>query len=371
MNLQAITFIPIIISIIWAIIRYSKKGSSFDSSIIVLSGFIVLFVGVLTHLKHCGTEIPTWLNLIGQILTTLIVPIAYIFFSRQAGRSLHNTTNIILFALIAFQLFPNLIVITGDTQNYLPAKPLQIEPHTLCILNNQIETLYKFSISDLIIMMQALVTTFRIAPLYLQMRRYGLRTSSDVRAFIVWWAITVVFIVFFSIQDSTKFAQPNMNWAYHIVYMVITFAIFYLLGNGFDLRPIVAVEEQGQQQEKPVELDNFVLQSRELARRLRTLIEEKKVHLQIGYSAENAITDLGISRTYFYRMVKAEFGCTFSELLNRERIDNVKYLLRTTDYNLNVISERSGFSEATYMIKVFKQVVGKTPNDWRSTHPEK
>lgn len=92
---------------------------------------------------------------------------------------------------------------------------------------------------------------------------------------------------------------------------------------------------------------------------------EQRVYLQSGYNADKAVSELGTNRTYFYRMIKTQFKCTFSELLNRERVKEVKHLLETTDESLVVIAEKCGFSDASYMIKVFKHEVGQTPKEWR------
>lgn len=102
-----------------------------------------------------------------------------------------------------------------------------------------------------------------------------------------------------------------------------------------------------------------------MAQRIRILFADKHVYLQNGYSAENAIKELGTNRTYFHRMVKAEFGCSFSDLINKKRVEHIKHLLLTTDYSLMVVADLSGYSDQSYMIKVFKHHVGCTPGEWR------
>lgn len=54
-----------------------------------------------------------------------------------------------------------------------------------------------------------------------------------------------------------------------------------------------------------------------------------------------------------------------SDLINKKRIEHIKHLLLTTDYSLMVIADMSGYSDQSYMIKVFKHHVGCTPGDWR------
>lgn len=137
------------------------------------------------------------------------------------------------------------------------------------------------------------------------------------------------------------------------------------MGKGFDLRPVVVSKEEGVKEKEPVELDSYVRQSKEMADKVRSLVYEQHVYLHSGYNADKAISELGTNRTYFYRMIKSQFNCSFSELLNKERVKEVKHQLETTDESLVVIAEKCGFSDASYMIRVFKQEVGQTPKEWR------
>lgn len=224
---------------------------------------------------------------------------------------------------------------------------------------------YLYTISDFIIVLQAVVTLIRVIPVYHKIHRYGLELLRDVKLFMGWWLLAVAFIILSSINGEQGKAEPLINATFHILFMFVVTSIFALLGKGFDLRPVVVSKEEGVKKNEPVELDTYVNQSREMADKVRALIHEQHVYLQSGYNADKAISELGTNRTYFYRMIKTQFNCTFSEILNKERVKAVKHLLETTDESLVVVAEKCGFNDASYMIRVFKQEIGQTPKEWR------
>ena len=55
----------------------------------------------------------------------------------------------------------------------------------------------------------------------------------------------------------------------------------------------------------------------------------------------------------------------FTEIIKKQRIDQVKKLLLDTDLKLNQIAAMTGFSDPKYMSKVFKNEVGVLPNEYR------
>lgn len=364
MHYLLVIYIPIVLTILWAVRRTDGKGDRVNALLLLACGAIVVTNGVIRHFVFDGFELPNWLCAVQQVLASLIVPLAYTFFARLAGRAWNNETTLSLFALLGFLLFPNLVVMTDGTFPTDAMKPEPLAFHSFCIIGTG-GSRYEYTIADFIIVLQAIVTLIRLLPIYHTIKRYGLSLSTDVKLFLAWWVSAVAFIVFSSFNSTIGMAEPVMNTTCHVLFMFVVIWIFYLLGKGFDLRPVFVTEEEDVKEKEPVELDTFVQQSKEMAERVKALVYEQRVYLQSGYNADKAVSELGTNRTYFYRMIKTQFKCTFSELLNRERVKEVKHLLETTDESLVVIAEKCGFSDASYMIKVFKHEVGQTPKEWR------
>jgi AraC-like DNA-binding protein len=74
---------------------------------------------------------------------------------------------------------------------------------------------------------------------------------------------------------------------------------------------------------------------------------------------------LGITRQYFCNIIKKVYHITFVDYLNNFRINKAKELLTDPEIRINQIPIRVGFSSQSYFIKVFKQIVGLTPGEYR------
>lgn len=68
---------------------------------------------------------------------------------------------------------------------------------------------------------------------------------------------------------------------------------------------------------------------------------------------------------YFSKLFKQSTGITFTSYIARMRIEKAKELLCETDLKIYEIGEQSGFRSTYYFNRVFKQIVGVTPNEYR------
>ena len=86
--------------------------------------------------------------------------------------------------------------------------------------------------------------------------------------------------------------------------------------------------------------------------------------LKITYVTEK----LNTNRTYVSKHINTEFSCTFNEFVNRYRIEEAKRLLSDKsmkNFSLNYISEKSGFGSMGSFMRVFKEMEGITPGQFR------
>ncbi|AUP79762.1 hybrid sensor histidine kinase/response regulator transcription factor [Flavivirga eckloniae] len=100
----------------------------------------------------------------------------------------------------------------------------------------------------------------------------------------------------------------------------------------------------------------------------KTFIE--KVLDYIGDNISN--TNLGVeilasefhlSRSQFYRKIKALTGISANELIRKVRLEKAKQLLETGSYNVNEVTYKIGFSSASYFTKCFKVEYGHLPTE--------
>ena len=81
------------------------------------------------------------------------------------------------------------------------------------------------------------------------------------------------------------------------------------------------------------------------------------------------LEDLAEEFNFNYHYLSAYFNQqmkeSFSDYLNRLRIEKACRLLEESDLSIAQVSSEVGYSEHSYFCRVFKKVMGKTPSLWR------
>ena len=74
---------------------------------------------------------------------------------------------------------------------------------------------------------------------------------------------------------------------------------------------------------------------------------------------------VGYSHSYFSKVFKEELGHSFRTCLNQLRVEKSKVLLLASDAAMSEIYTACGFEDQSYFCKVFKRMVGVTPDRYR------
>lgn len=82
-------------------------------------------------------------------------------------------------------------------------------------------------------------------------------------------------------------------------------------------------------------------------------------------SLNDAANYIGISSAYLSHVFKSEYKGGFTEYLNLVRVENAKLMIRDDNYNLKEIVSEVGFSSYNYFFKVFKDITGITPAEYK------
>ena len=85
------------------------------------------------------------------------------------------------------------------------------------------------------------------------------------------------------------------------------------------------------------------------------------------FCVTSAAAFLGISEYATARLLRNVFGANFRRIINEKRIDLAKNLLLSTDYPVNEIAKQAGYMSTSYFIRVFRESVGITPNQFRQS----
>lgn len=363
--------LPCIAAIAWTVRVKLNDGSRKEALFLALLGIDVLLYGYLTSLRFLGTTLPVAVYFLQSVLLDAIVPGAYVYFSRQMGRKWTNHTTLLLCALPALLLLPNsTIFVPGSIASVTSA---DIHPFTLNVIYG-IDGHYTISMADVVVILQTLLTLNRMYSLVTVIRRYGLMLNPRMKAFGIWWLMAAVFIVMTSVVEIDDFFDTFNCLVFFVCYSTLFTAIFVLLALRFDLSPVIldnktsdddntAVDEQ--QPQEAVNVDSFVQRSHEMAIRLNAVVEREQLYLNPDFNVDEALVMLGTNRTYFFKMMTAEFGMKFTDYVNEKRIAYAKQQLETTDKSIVEIAMECGFNDSSYFGRKFKDATGVTPASWR------
>ena len=96
-----------------------------------------------------------------------------------------------------------------------------------------------------------------------------------------------------------------------------------------------------------------------------------KEHLTDKLSLDQAAEQVYLSKSYFCRIIKDELGCTFTEYVNRLRIERSKTLLRGTGMPIAEIACAVGFDDQSYFTRIFKKQTDMAPGKYREQRSQK
>ena len=100
-------------------------------------------------------------------------------------------------------------------------------------------------------------------------------------------------------------------------------------------------------------------------RKIEGALELIYLNYNSNISIDDAAKITGYSKSNFCRNFKLATGTSFHQYLAQYRISNACYILRTTDYSIEKISESVGFSETRSFCRSFKKIMRMTPLEYR------
>lgn len=354
--LYLLLLLPALPVMAWAIYTKIKEHYYVEAVTICVPAVAVFVSAYNLYLRTIG-EANLNMHWLQMLLGATIVPLAYLYFSRQIGRKINNGTNIVLWLLLLVLFVPNAVIFLPGEQMTLhnsQVRPLAIEG----IRDN--EVIFSILTGDFVMMAQALLTMLRMIPTVRTLKRYGLKFDHRMYGFGIWWLMAIVYILTISLSSLESLMTTAGSIFYFGGMSLLAIAIYTLIALHFDLHPIRTAEG-----ELVSGMDNFIKEQSSMGYKIKHIVEHDKVYLQAGYTTEDILTALSTNRTYFTRMMQEHFGKTFSQYLNEHRIEHAKQLLLTTDLNLTDIAIQSGFSDATYMGRIFKNTCNLTPKQWQ------
>lgn len=98
---------------------------------------------------------------------------------------------------------------------------------------------------------------------------------------------------------------------------------------------------------------------------IKKAINYIREHYDENIGLEEIASQLEITPEYLSSLFNKEVGTNFSTFLKEFRISHAKRLLKGTDLKIYEVAEKVGYNDAKYFMRVFKEVQGMSPKEFR------
>lgn len=95
------------------------------------------------------------------------------------------------------------------------------------------------------------------------------------------------------------------------------------------------------------------------------LIDEERVYLKKDLRLDEVAGLMFTNRAYVSKVIKEKYQCSFSDYINRKRIDfSMELMCSDPTLTQDKIAEKSGFANAQSYSRTFKKMIGIPPKEW-------
>src|SRR5262249_38394807 len=101
--------------------------------------------------------------------------------------------------------------------------------------------------------------------------------------------------------------------------------------------------------------------------RLRRVVDRMEAELGTDLDLKTLAAESGYSRNHFLRMFRAATGYSPHQYLLHLRVKQAQALLKDPSLRLIDIARACGFSSHAQLSRLFRQVIGITPSEYRRT----
>ncbi len=204
---------------------------------------------------------------------------------------------------------------------------------------------------------------------YADTEEYSTYATSRV---LVYFVLTSICSVIFDIIGKQFFQESN--WLVVVPSVLFSTMLFALSYTGFKLKHAAiqlnrelkddTPQEHAALNDNPIDLP----EKSKLGAALDRLMQERKFFLQHDLKISDVAHEAGTCRTYLSSYLNQELGLSFSDYINRQRIEYAKSLISTAkeEYTVEQLAILSGFSSLTSFNRNFRKFAEVTPEEWQN-----
>lgn len=345
----------------WAIYTLMKEKDHSDAAI-----HVILFIATLTHFflfyyecdMHQTLSYP--MEVVQVTVGMALIPLLYVFVTRRLG-ALYFNDMVILLTICTLGLVTRGVVNYGNEACDMNA--CDLEPYEMAFYYNATQ-LAKVSVYSIVMLWQVIFCVYKVFILFGKMKKNMYHFSNNFRK-MKWFIIGALVVITISlIPDRDMYRETPASLILYFVSMLGLGIGYYTVAQRYDIS--ILVDENNE----PVMLTAPTRFSA-LAEKFKKLIEEEKIYKQESLHLEDVAAKLATNRTYVAQMMKTEFDTTFSAYINNCRVEEAKRIMENDEGEelMQTIAWECGFSSISNFNKVFKNVTGMTPSEWRKKAP--
>jgi AraC-like DNA-binding protein len=112
-------------------------------------------------------------------------------------------------------------------------------------------------------------------------------------------------------------------------------------------------------------------QDKQYALQIETFLSNEHLYREMGLSRPDLASKLGVAESRLSHIINRHFGCNFNILINRRRVQEAQdRLLKEPGTQITVIAFEVGFNSIATFNRVFKEIAGVSPSEWRNNPTE-
>lgn len=354
--------LPVLLAALVAVFYKLRAGRYVDAAMLTVIFATIIANGLATVQVIRGDSLNVGVYMLQAFLSCLIVPSCYIYFCHTLGFRCLNGVLLTVSSLVLLIFLPNVCIVENLSHFYEEGNYDFVVPHCLNVILGG-KNVFHVTLEGVVIMLQGVVVLWRTIRLDILMHRYELVYTPKMRMFITWAISCILFAIIYHALPAHTWAGSTGAWVYFSIYALLGFTGFLAIALNMEIRTVVTRDGA-----ETVQMDRFMEGNKDLARRMRELFDKEEICLRQGLVIDDVAEMLGTNRTYFTRMMRAEFGMSFTEFVQHSRVEYCKRRLLQGDDSLEDIAFDAGFGSASNLSRVFKKHVGRTPDEFRKRH---
>ena len=372
-----VVYTPMYVTAFWAVVLLtSPKKKNLPKhflGLFMVLAFLVYFSHTLYFKEKFGTYI--FLDPVYMFSSLSVYPMYYWYIKLLTVETRINFKNLWLLAPAAFFSAVSILVYTlmneAEKSEYL---------HLFLLERVKISELSQWpKVQAVVFICGRFVFSIQVIFFLIHGRKLVIQYNNRIVNFysnledktIFWVKYLLYSFVATSLMSLTFNIIGRSSFIGHSLWLLLPSAIFsvllFFIGFQGYLQNHTVLELKKDEKQEP-EINLKAWNSDQLKKRLLDLFEKEKVYRDANLKITHVSAGLNTNRTYISKLINNEFEVSFNEFVNRYRVKEAKDLLENDSrqkFSLNHISESAGFGSVGSFIRIFKDVTGKTPGQYR------